>query len=329
MFNGVGPSNQFEYSDDLPKSDASIIETKSFKSGEISSTYVNPEFRLATRYSINNSFSLKASYGRMAQYLHTISNNTTASPIDVWKLSDINIKPQTSHQFTLGLFKNLDANIIQLSLEGFYKLSNNALDFKTGSQILLNENIEQDVLQGKGKSYGVEFLAKKNIGKMNGWLSYTYSRSLIKLESQFEEEEVNGGGFFPSNFDKPHNINLIFNYKFTKRYSLSSNFTYQTGRPVTFPVGTFNFGNSEFTVYSDRNKFRIPDYYRLDLGFNIEGNHKLKKIGHSFWTISVYNVLGRNNPFSVFFVTEEGEVKAYQSTIFSVPVPTITYNFKF
>jgi hypothetical protein len=193
----------------------------------------------------------------------------------------------------------------------------------------LNEVVETEILQGDGQAYGIEFLLRKNKGRLNGWLGYSYSRSFIKLDSEFEEETVNNGNFFPTNFDKPHNLNLIANFKLTKRYSFSGNFSYQTGRPVTYPVGSFVFNNSERVLFSERNKFRIPDYFRLDLGFNVEGNHKLKKIGHSFWNVSVYNVLGRNNPFSVFFVTENGELKAYQNSIFAIPIPTITYNIIF
>ena len=149
------------------------------------------------------------------------------------------------------------------------------------------------------------------------------------MESDFNEEQVNNGKFFPTNFDKPHDVNLIANYKITTRYSFSTNFSYQTGRPVTYPIGSFILNGEESVLYSDRNKFRIPDYYRLDIGFNVEGNHKLSKVGHSFWNVSVYNVLGRNNPYSVFFVTESGKIKAYKSSIFSIPIPTITYNITF
>lgn len=206
---------------------------------------------------------------------------------------------------------------------------NDLLDYKIGAQLILNDDLETELLQGQGKSYGVELLVKKTTGRLNGYLGYSYSRALIKLNSTIPQEQVNNGDFFPANFDKPHDLSLIGNYRFNKRISTSVNFVYQTGRPITYPVGKFVFANEEQVLYSDRNQFRIPDYYRLDLGMNIEGNHKKKKIGHSFVNISVYNVLGRNNPYSVFFVNEEGRIKAFKTSIFSIPVPTITYNFKF
>ena len=216
-----------------------------------------------------------------------------------------------------------------MSLETYYKKSSNFLDYKTGAELILNDYIETEVIQGEGKAYGIEFLLKKTSGRLNGWLGYTYSRTLVKLDSQFPEEVVNNGKYFPANFDKPHGLGLILNYIFSKRFCFSSNFIYQTGRPITYPIGSYEYGGAQYTLYSDRNQFRIPDYYRLDIGFNIEGNHKIKKLAHSFWNISIYNVLGRNNPYSIYFVTEDGKIKGYKTTIFSIPVPTITYNFKF
>ncbi len=329
MFNALGRGTQNVYADGAPRGEESVIETLTFDKNEIIETYSGPEYRISSRYLLSEDLSVKAAYNRTLQYIHILSNNTTVSPIDTWKLSDLNIEPQSANQFSLGFYKNLNNAAYELSLEGFYKLSENILDFKTGAGLLLNENIETEVLQGKGKSYGVEFLLKKQKGKLYGWLGYTYSRSFIKFDSEFREERINNGEFFPSNFDKPHDFSLVANYKLTKRFSVSTNFVYQTGRPVTIPIGRFNFNNADFTVFSNRNEFRIPDFYRLDVGFNIEGNHKKKKLFHSFVTISIYNVLGRNNPYSVFFVTEDGEVKGLQSSIFSVPVPSITYNFKF
>ncbi|NND15132.1 MAG: TonB-dependent receptor [Eudoraea sp.] len=329
FFGSMGSNTQRMYADSFPKNESTIIGETTYDSGEFMETYGGPEFRFSARYLIDDDFSVKVSVNNSYQFIHTLTNNTTASPIDTWKLSDLNIKPQKGYQASLGFYKNLNDNAIEISLEGYYKRMDDVLDFKTGADLLLNEFVETEVLQGEGKAYGVEFLFKKNLGDLNGWLAYTYSRSFYKFDSDFAEERVNNGEFFPSNFDKPHDVSLILNYKFTRRYSISANFVYQTGRPVTYPVGTFRFNNADFVVFSDRNEFRIPDYYRLDLGVNIEGNHRRNKLAHSFWTISVYNVLGRNNPYSVFFVTDNGEVKALQSSIFSIPVPSITYNFKF
>lgn len=329
FYAALGSGTQRTYEEGLPRNETTVNDTISYKSGELIETYGGPEGRISARYLLQPDLSIKASLQNSYQFLHTLSNNTTVSPIDTWKLSDLNLKPQTGYQASLGVFKNLNENMFELSLEGYYKRMQNVLDFKTGANLFLNEHVETEVLQGDGKAYGVEFLLKKNRGDLNGWLSYTYSRSFYRFDSEFSEERINDGSYFPSNFDKPHDISFIANYKLTRRFSFSMNFAYQTGRPVTYPVGTFRLNNADFVVFSDRNEFRIPDYYRLDLGFNVEGNHKKKKLAHSFITFQVYNVLGRNNPYSVFFVTEDGEVKALQSSIFAVPVPSITYNFKF
>ncbi len=329
LFNAMGPSTQRMYQENLPLNDATVTGEKEFKNNEFFKTYGGFEPRLAIRYLITDDFSIKAGYDQTYQYIHLLSSNTTQSPTDTWKLSDFNVKPQKGSQISLGLFKNIDFEDLELSVEGYYKKSSNILDYKVGATLLMNEHLETELLQGEGKSYGVEFLIKKSEGRLNGWIGYTYSRSFLKLDSQFNEEKVNNGEYFPTNFDKPHDFSSVLNYKLTKRYSFSANFIYQTGRPITYPIGKYVFNNAEYTLYSDRNKFRIPDYYRLDIGVNIEGNHKIKKLAHSFWNVSIYNVLGRNNPYSVYFITEKGQVKAYKTSIFAIPVPTITYNFKF
>lgn len=328
-FSALGKSTQKKYATDAPKSDETVTETLNYNNNDIIKTYGGFEFRTSARYFLTKDLSVKGSFNKTYQYIHRLTNNTTASPTDTWKLSDLNIKPQKALQASLGLFKNFNVNQYEVSLEGYYKKYSNILDYKVGANLLLNENLIQDVLQGDGKSYGIEFLIKKNEGRLNGWIGYSYSRSFIQLASEFREEQINNGEYFPSNYDKPHDINIVTNYKLTKRFSFSTNFTYQTGRPVTYPIGKYNYNGAEYLHYSQRNEFRIPDYYRLDVGFNIEGNHKIKKFAHSFWNISIYNVLGKNNPYSVFFVTEDGKVKAYQSSIFSSPIPTITFNFKF
>lgn len=329
LYKSLGPAIQNIYETNSPKTENTITETLEFNNNETITNYSGPEFRLSARYLLSPTLSLKASYNKTIQYIHLLSNNTTISPTDTWKLSDLNTKPQKANQFSLGLFKNIDSKDLELSIEGYYKTMTNMLDYKVGAELILNDAIEQELLQGEGRAYGVEFLLKKKSGNLNGWIGYTYSRTELKLNSEIPEERVNNGNYFPTNYDKPHDLSIVANYKLTKRYSLSANFIYQTGRPITYPIGKYNFGGSEQVVYSDRNQIRIPDYYRLDLGVNIEGNHKLKKLAHSFWNISVYNVLGRNNPYSVFFENDNGKIKAYQASIFSIPVPTITYNFKF
>jgi len=328
-FMALGPSTQRIYKENLPVNDATVTSTKTYSNNEVIRSYGGFEPRLSARYLFKDDFSIKVSYDKTYQYIHLLTNNTTQSPTDTWKLSDLNIAPQEAQQYSIGLFKNIKNDLLEVSLEAYYKKSKNVLDFKVGGQITLNENIETELIQGQGKAYGIELLLKKQYGKLNGWLGYTYSRTFIKLDSEFNEEKVNNGDYFPTNFDKPHEVSAVLNYKFTNRYSFSTNFIYQSGRPITYPIGTYHYGNADYTYYSERNKFRIPDYYRLDIGFNIEGNHKIKKLAHSFWNISIYNVLGRNNPYSIFFVTEKGKVNAYKTSIFSIPIPSITYNFKF
>lgn len=329
IYAALGESNQKIYEDGVPKTPSTVVEEKHYNNNEVIKTYNGFEPRVGLRYIFDESLFVKAGFDKNYQYIHLLTNNTTQSPTDTWKLSDINVEPQSGIQYSLGIFKKLDYKDLEISVEGYYKTSKNILDYKVGSQILLNQDLETELLQGDGKAYGIEFLLRKSYGRLNGWIGYTYSRSFIKLDSQFNDEKVNSGDYFPTNFDKPHDVSIVLNYKFTKRYSFSSNFVYQTGRPITYPIGKYSYNGAEYTLYSDRNKFRIPDYYRLDVGLNIEGNHKIKKLAHSFWNISIYNLLGRNNPYSIFFVTKNGEIKAYKTSIFAVPIPTITYNFKF
>lgn len=328
IFNALGASDQRIYMENSPKNDATLLETKPFKNNEVIKKYDGFEPRVSARYMLSETLSTKVSYDKTYQYIHLLSTNTTQSPTDIWKLSDLNVKPQMGEQFSIGFYKNLNETY-EINLEGYTKKSKNILDYKTGANVILSEKLETELLQGEGKSYGVEFLIRKTTGRLNGWIAYTYSRSFLKLDSQFNDERVNNGEFFASNFDKPHDFNSVLNYKLTKRFSFSVNVIYQTGRPITYPVAKYTYANSEYTLYSDRNKFRIPDYYRVDFSFNMEGNHKIKKLAHSFWNFSVYNLFGRNNPYSIYFISDKGQVKGYKTSIFAIPIPTITYNFKF
>jgi hypothetical protein len=258
-----------------------------------------------------------------------LSNTTAISPTDIWKLSDTHIKPQQGDQISLGLYKNFRNNAIETSVEIYNKNITNFLDYKSGAQLILNPHIETDVMSTEGKAYGVEVLIKKQTGKLNGWMAYTYSRTLLRVKDERAGEIINEGNWYPANFDKPHDFTLIGNYRFSHRFSTSLNFTYSTGRPVTLPLSYFDMGGSTRTYYSDRNAYRIPDYYRVDFSMNIEGNHKLKKLAHSSWTLAIYNLTGRKNVYSIYFKSENGRVNGYKLSIFGQPIPTITYNFRF
>ena len=193
----------------------------------------------------------------------------------------------------------------------------------------MNHHIETDVIKTKGKVYGIELLVRKTEGKLNGWISYTYSRTWLKMDDLLSGEIINHGRYYPASFDKPHNINFIGNYRFSHRYSVSLNVIYNTGRPITLPIAVFNSGGADRLYYSDRNQYRIPEYFRTDFSMNIEGNHKIKKLTHNSWSFGVYNVLARQNAYSVYFIQNNGVVKGYQLSIFGTAIPFVTYNFRF
>jgi hypothetical protein len=194
---------------------------------------------------------------------------------------------------------------------------------------VLNHHIETDVFTTKGKAYGVEFLLKKTAGRLNGWLSYTWSRTLLRQDDPLAGEVINKGRYYPAPFDKPHNASFIGNYRFSHRYSLSVNVVYSTGRPITLPLAIFNLGGSPGLYYSERNQYRIPDYFRSDISVNIEGGHKLKKLSHNFWSAGVYNVTARQNAYSVYFTEEGGTIKGYKLSIFGTAIPFVSYTIKF
>lgn len=327
QYSYLGPKSVFQYNSDLAIEESSITDTIQYRSGAIKS-YHGPEPRINARYLLNNNNSFKVSYGRTRQYIQMLSNNTAIAPTDIWKLSDSYIKPQVADQFSAGWFSNWSGGLYEFSVEAYYKFISQATDFQNGALLIRNHHLETDVLNAKGKSYGAEFMIKKSTGRLNGWISYTYSRSFLQAASPFKIETVNDGKYYPSNFDKPHAVNLISNYKFSRRINISLNVTYSTGRPITLPLAKFQIDGSSRLEYSDRNAARIPDYFRSDISINFEGNHKIKKLAHSSWTFAIYNLTGRRNAYSVFFRSENGMIKGYQLSIFGQAIPTITYNFK-
>ncbi len=329
MFNYLGPKDVNSYASGVPKEKNSITGTNQYKKGDLINTYHGPELRLSTRYQINDNLSVKAGYNTLRQYIHLLTNTTAIAPTDIWKLSDPNIRPQFGDQLSLGFYKNFKQNTIETSIEGYYKNLKNYLDYKSGASLVLNQNIETDVINTRGKAYGVEFLVKKLSGKLNGWLGYTYSRTLLKQDDPNAGQIINGGNFYPANYDKPHDFSLVANYRFSHRFSASMNTAYSTGRPITVPIGKYFYAGSLRANYSDRNSIRAPDYFRTDLSINIDGNHKINQLTHSSWTIGIYNATGRDNAFSTYFISEKGIIKGYQLSIFGTAIPFVNYNIRF
>lgn len=329
LFNYLGPHDQYTYKEGVPKDKNTLLDTLNFGNGKIIKTYGNPELRLAVRYVLSGNASLKASFNTMTQYIHTLSNTASISPIDVFKLSDAYIKPQQGSQVSIGYYQNFRSNAIEASLELYYKRMKHYLDYKSGASLLLNRLVETDVIDTRSKAYGAELLVKKSSGKLTGWVGYTFSRVLLQSADAAAGEQINGGKFYPANFDKPHNANVTGNYKFSHRYSLSVATSYSTGRPITLPLAVFNYGGAQRVYYSERNQFRTPDYFRADVSFMLEGNHKTTKATHNSWTVGVYNLTGRKNVYSIFFIEEGGYIKGYKLSIFGTPIPFVTYTIRF
>jgi len=329
VFNYLGPQNIHTYGTGIPRTEDNMLATVPYAKGKFIKTYVGPEYRISMRYAFTDSFSVKAAYNTQRQYIHSISNITSMAPTDIWKLSDPNIKPQYGDQVSLGLYKNFKANTIETSLEVYYKNIRNYLDYKSGARLIMNHHVETEVINNMGKAYGVEVMIKKLTGKLNGWVSYTYSRTLLKMDDPIAGELINGGTFYPANYDKPHDITFIGNYRVSHRFSVSFNATYSTGRPITLPVGNFYYAGSLRTLYADRNAYRIPDYFRTDFSLNIDGNHKVKQVTHNSWTVGVYNLTGRKNPYSVYFVSEGGSINGYKLSIFGSAIPYVNFNIRF
>ncbi|MDP1810050.1 MAG: TonB-dependent receptor [Sediminibacterium sp.] len=329
IFNSLGAQTVNNYASGIPKTESNILGTSSFNKGQFIKTYHGPEIRATARYVINETLSIKAGYNTQKQFIHVLSNTGAIAPTDIWKLSDPNIRPQSGDQLSLGIYKNLKSNTIETSLEVYYKHMNDYLDYKSGAVLVLNHHIETDVLATRGKAYGIELLIRKSTGKFNGWFSYTYARTLLQMNDNTQGAPINKGVYYPANYDKPHDVTFVGNVRVSHRFSISLNTTYSTGRPITLPIGRFFYGGAERTVYSDRNQYRIPDYFRCDFSMNIEGNHKVHQLFHNSFTIGVYNLTAKKNPYSVYFSTENGVVNGYKLSIFGTAIPYINYNIRF
>ncbi len=305
------------------------VRVSSFLALDPKKFYAGPEFRFSAKYSPARFFTLKAGVNSMRQYIHLISNTSSISPIDSWQLSSAEVRPQTGWQAAAGVYRSLFDNTLDLSLEAYYKRVKHFIDYKSGAVLVMNPNLADDLIETENRSYGVEFMAKKAVGKLNGWVSYTYSRSRLREMEDRGISTINGGDWYNAPYDKPHDVKVVANYKFTHRYSISANLDYATGRPVTIPVGRYIYQNGMRLVYSERNGYRIPDYFRLDLALIIEPSHYLKKLTHLSFTIGCYNVTGRKNPYSVYYTTDGGSINGHMLSVFATQIPYINFNLKF
>jgi hypothetical protein len=324
-----GPGSIMIYDPRFSKSLSTITDTLNFRPGQIVSKYGGPEFRVSLNFRLTNRTSFKINYNRTRQYIHLLSNSTSISPTDTWKLSDYNVKPQIGDQIALGYYEMLMNNSFEVSAEAYYKVIRNMVDFKGGTDFIMDATIEKDIVNVRGKAYGLELVLKKTEGKIRYSIGYTYSRTYIRSLSQFSEEIINSGKWFPANFDKPNDLVMTLNYIFSRRFSISSNYTWSTGRPVTYPVATYNMYDDILVHYSDRNKYRIPDYSRLDLSFQINGNLRAHRVARPNWTFSVYNLLGRENVYSIYFKKVGNVYTGYKLSVFGRAIPSVTCSFDF
>jgi hypothetical protein len=331
----LGAGTVYLYEDGLPRSNDFVIDSLVYGQNDIISDYSALEPRIGFRLKTGEFSSFKLSYARVHQYISLISNTSIMGPADLWKLSDTYLKPLQSDQFALGFYQNFRNNTIEFSAETYYKLLQNAYEYKSGADIAMNRYIETDMVNVTGVNYGLEFLLLKPAGRFSGWTSYTYSVSKMRSNSPYPDSQINRNNYFPSNYDRPHNLVVNSTMNLSRRWRFGGTFTYTTGRPVTLPELSYQYEGNYLIYFSDRNKYRLPDYHRLDLSISLNENLRLTGRGKRSFTFSVMNVYGRKNPHSVFYKRNPAGMwgvqnfKLYQLFIISRPIPTFTLNFTF
>lgn len=332
-FTQFGPGDIFSYSDF-----GDIIDTTHYNDWETVASYNGYSPRIMATYVLDKQSSVKASVSRNYQYLHMLSNSTSGTPLDVWMPSSNNIKPEIADQIALGYFRNFNDDLFEFSTEVYYKKIQNALDYRTGAQVTLNEAAEGQLLFGEGRAYGIEFFFKKRKGKFTGWLSYTLARSEIKFD------ELNSGTWYPAHQDRTHDISIVGMYQINERWNISGSWVFYTGNAVTFPSGKYIMDGQIVNLYTARNADRMPNYHRMDLGVTLKGKdykillnpetgekEKMKKRFNSSWNLSVYNLYMRENAYMISFEqsdTDPNKTEAIQLSLFKI-IPSITYNFNF
>lgn len=312
-------------------SEADILETRSYSRSDILKTYTNLEPRIAVSYAMNDQQSVKASYNRMAQYLHLISNTSSPTPLDVWTPSGPFLKPQILDQYAIGYFRNFNESSYSLEVESFYKQVDNRIDYIDGANLIANDAIERVVLNGESRAYGLEILLRKNKGRLTGWLGYTLAKSEQRTPGRTSMEPgINDGNWYNSNFDKTHDLSITGSYDLSKKWQLNTNFIFQTGLATTYPTGQYEYEGITIPVYGERNGDRLPAYHRMDISATYNPAIGEEKKFQSSWNFGIYNVYNRKNAYSISFRenSDTNQNEAVRLSLFGI-IPSVTYNFKF
>jgi hypothetical protein len=328
FFAPMGEREVYTYFDNNPMDLLFVKDTISYGKFEPITWYHGPEVRASANFKTDRRGAIKVAYNQTRQNLFMLNNSVSIAPNTQWKLADAHIRPSTSQQVSIGLFRDFPKIAIETSIEVFGKRTEYFSEFKDGANFIGSPHVETMVLQGNQSAYGIEFMVKRTTGRFNGWIAYTYSRSLIRVDGKEPWMKINEGYSYASNYDIPNVVNVVGNYRFSRRFNLSTTLTYQQGRPITYPLSIYYLEGMQVIDYSRRNEYRIPDYFRIDLSLSVEGNLKKKKLFHSSWMFGVYNLTGRNNPHSIFFKSENGKIKGYKYSIIGVPLFTATWIFK-
>ncbi|QDK80948.1 TonB-dependent receptor [Spirosoma sp. KCTC 42546] len=329
QFTNVGPGVAYQYAEGQPRTRESITDTLRYNSGQAVAQYGGWEPRLTIRANLTPNSSLKVSYNRTRQFLHLISNTTAISPVDFWKVSDALVPPQVADQLAVGYFRNFNDNMYETSIEVYHKTLENLVEYRNGATLLLNPTLDADLLRAQGKAYGVEVSVQKTRGLLTGLIAYTYSRTLARVSSPYPSVQINGGEWYPSTFDRPHNLTIATQWKWSRGWTFGTNFIYTSGRPTTYPDGTYRLNGAKVLDYSQRNADRIPDYHRLDVSFTKDGRRTPGQRHYSNWSISFYNVYAHKNPYSIYFQRVNTTTKSYQLSVFGTIIPSISWNFTY
>jgi hypothetical protein len=329
-YNYLGPSDVYKFADNVPKDLTSITDTLHYKRNEVIQYYYNFEPRLSVKYSFNENNAVKLSYNKMVQYIQQITNSMAPQPYDMWKASNNYIKPLKGDQFAIGYFSEFLNKVLEFSIEGYYKILQNVIDIKPGTDISLNNTLDAGLLQGKGKAYGLEIMVNKTRGKLTGMISYTWSRTLKKIDGNFQAEKINSGNYYPADYDIPNKLALSGEYKVNNRLSFTADFTFSSGRPITLPSGQYIFFNTLLPYYSVKNSDRLPPYHRLDMGAVLYSKHKENRKWEGFWTFSIYNLYGRENTYSLYIRRKSNSQNTEAVKIWMISiVPSLSYCIKF